>query len=81
MAVDGIRAAGSFSEPQQWRHDWEFTYTRDAWLDVMPTQGVFTRLSADGLAQMLAGVGAAIDARGGSFTMTYATMAVTAQRR
>ncbi|MGW3123644.1 class I SAM-dependent methyltransferase [Streptomyces sp. NPDC001107] len=80
LAVDGIRAAGVFGEPERWRHDWEFTYTRDAWLDVMPTQGAFTRLPADRLAQVLEGVGAAIDARGGSFTASYATLAVTAKR-
>jgi hypothetical protein len=74
-----MRAQGVFEEPEQWRHDWEFTYTREAWLDVMPTQGAFTRLPADALAQVLEGVGAAIDARGGSFTMPYATMAVVAR--
>ena len=79
-AADGMRAARAFGEPEQWRYDWEFTYTRDAWLDVMPTQGAFTRLPADRLARLLEGVGAAIDARGGHFTMPYATVAVSARR-
>ncbi|MFE7173377.1 class I SAM-dependent methyltransferase [Streptomyces sp. NPDC057616] len=79
-AADVIRAAGGFAEPEQWRHDWEFTYTRDAWLDVMPTQGAFTRLPADGLGEILDAAGAAIDARGGSITMPYATLAVIARR-
>ncbi|MER6417720.1 class I SAM-dependent methyltransferase [Streptomyces sp. NPDC001137] len=79
-AADGIRAAGCFGEPEQWRYDWEFTYTRDAWLDVMPTQGAFTRLPAAALAEVLEAAGSAIDARGGSITMPYATMAVTARR-
>jgi len=79
-AADVIRENGGFGEPEQWRYDWEFTYTRDAWLDVMPTQGAFTRLPADGLAEILAAAGAAIDARGGSITMPYATLAVTARR-
>ncbi|MFJ9540654.1 class I SAM-dependent methyltransferase [Streptomyces sp. NPDC101225] len=79
-AADVIRAAGGFGEPEQWRYDWEFTYTRDAWLDVMPTQGAFTRLPADGLGEILDAAGAAIDARGGSITMPYATLAVTARR-
>lgn len=79
-AADGIRAAGCFGEPEQWRYDWEFTYTRDAWLDVVPTQGAFTRLPAAALAEVLEAAGSAIDARGGSVTMPYATMAVTAQR-
>ncbi|MFI1970459.1 class I SAM-dependent methyltransferase [Streptomyces cinnamoneus] len=77
-AADGIREAAGFGEPEQWCFDWEWTYTRDAWLDQMPTQGVFTRLPSDRLAEVLEGVGAVIDARGGSFTMRYATVAVTA---
>ena len=79
-AGDGIRAAGAFGDPQQWRYDWGRSYTRDEWLDVLPTQGLYTRLSPDALAELLAGVGAAIDALGGSFTMAYTTVAVTAAR-
>jgi hypothetical protein len=79
-AVDGIRAVGRFREPEQWRYDCECSYTRDMWLDQMPTQGAFTRLSPDQLAEVLDGTGAAIDAIGGSFTVAYATVAVTAVR-
>ncbi|MER5216574.1 class I SAM-dependent methyltransferase [Streptomyces sp. NPDC002838] len=80
-AADGIRAAtGGFGEPEQWQYDWERTYTRDEWLDQMPTQGAFTRLPPDRLAQILDGVGAAVDAMGGSFTMPYATVAIAATR-
>ncbi|WP_445516639.1 class I SAM-dependent methyltransferase [Streptomyces sp. NEAU-174] len=79
-AADGIRAAGAFGEPEQWRFDWEWTYTRDAWLEQIPTQGAFTRLPPAGLAEVLEGVGAAIDAMGGSFAMPYATVVITATR-
>jgi SAM-dependent methyltransferase len=80
-AADGMRAAGGrFGAPEQWRYDWEFTYTRDAWLDVMPTQGAFTRFPAERLAPVLEAVGAAIDVRGGAFSMPYATMAVSVRR-
>ncbi|MER8157398.1 class I SAM-dependent methyltransferase [Streptomyces sp. NPDC094472] len=79
-AADGMREAGAFGEPEQWRFDWERTYTRDAWLDQIPTQGVFTRLPSEKLAEVLEGVGAAIDAMGGSFTMPYATVVITATR-
>lgn len=37
-------------------------------------------MAPDKLAQLLEGVGAAIDAMGGSFTMPYTTVAVTAVR-
>ena len=78
--ADGIREVGGFSDPEQWRFDWEQSYTRDAWLDQMPTHGALTQLSSDKLAEVLNGVGAAIDAMGGSFTMHYTTVAVTAAR-
>jgi SAM-dependent methyltransferase len=35
--ADGVREAGGFGEPEQWRFDWERTYTRDEWLDQLPT--------------------------------------------
>lgn len=79
-AADGIRTAGGFSEPEQWRFDWEHTYTRDAWLDQLPTHGSLTQLPAERLDEVLAGVGAAVDAVGGSFVMRYETVAVTAVR-
>ncbi|MCQ8771624.1 class I SAM-dependent methyltransferase [Streptomyces telluris] len=79
-AADGIREAGGFGAPEQWRFDWEWSYTRDAWLDQMPTQGALTRLPPDKLTEVLEHVGAAIDAMGGGFTMPYVTVAVTATR-
>jgi SAM-dependent methyltransferase len=78
--ADGIRKVGGFSDPQQWRFDWQRSYTREEWLDQLPTSGALTRLPSDKLAEVLEGVGAAIDAMGGSFTMPYATVAVTAAR-
>ncbi|MGH8961260.1 MAG: class I SAM-dependent methyltransferase [Jatrophihabitantaceae bacterium] len=78
--ADGIRGVGAFSEPQQWRFDWERAYTRDEWLDQLPTLGGLTRLPPDKLPMVLDGVGAAIDTMGGSFTMAYTTVAVTAAR-
>jgi SAM-dependent methyltransferase len=79
-AADGLREAGGFTEPEQWRFDWERYYTREEWLDQLPTGGIFTRLPADLLAELLDGVGAAIDALGGGFTMSYATVVVAAVR-
>jgi len=78
--ADGLRTAGAFGDLEQWRYDWGRSYTRDEWLDVLPTQGLYTQLPPDTLAELLAGVGAAVDALGGSFTMAYTTVAVTAAR-
>ena len=79
-AADGIREVGGFSDPEQWRFDWERSYTRDEWLDQLPTFGPFTRLPSDTLAEVLQGVGATIDAMGGRVTVRYTTVAVTAAR-
>lgn len=76
----GIREVGAFTDPEQWRFDWEQPYTRDEWLDQLATQGAFTRLPQTKLDEVLAGVATAIDAAGGSFTMHYATVAVAATR-
>jgi hypothetical protein len=46
----------------------------------VPTTGGFTRMTARAQAQVLDGMGAAVDAAGGSFTMRYATIAATAAR-
>ena len=75
----GIRQAGGFSDPEQWRYDWQRTCTRDEWLEELPASGALTPLPGE-LAEVLAGIGAAIDALGGSITMNYATVAVTAVR-
>ncbi|HWE91199.1 MAG TPA: class I SAM-dependent methyltransferase [Pseudonocardiaceae bacterium] len=78
--ADSVRDVGAFGEPEPWRFNWEQPYTRDAWLDLMPTTGTLTQLPPDQLTEILDGVGAAIDAMGGGFTMPYVTLAVTAAR-
>jgi len=78
--ADGIRQAGGFSEPEQWQYGWERTYTPMEWLDQLPTHGHLTLLPPDKLAAVLDSVGEAIDAAGGSLTMSYTTVAVTASR-
>jgi SAM-dependent methyltransferase len=78
--ADGIRAAGAFGQPEQWRYDWEQRYTREAWLDNVPTMGGMNRLPADVLAAVLDAMGAAVDRAGGSFVMGYAAITVTAAR-
>ncbi|MGF1424974.1 class I SAM-dependent methyltransferase [Kitasatospora sp. LaBMicrA B282] len=79
-AADGIRAAGAFGPAEQWRHDWERSYTRDQWLDLLPTSGAMAQVPPAARARLLAGIGEAIDAVGGAFTMGYTTLTVTALR-
>jgi SAM-dependent methyltransferase len=79
-AADGMRQAGAFGDPEQWRLGWDRPYTRDEWLDMLPTAAIATQLPPATMQALLTGIGAAIDAAGGSFTMTYTTVVVTAAR-
>ncbi|WP_172385689.1 class I SAM-dependent methyltransferase [Streptomyces sp. MNP-20] len=79
-AADGMRAARAFGTPEHWRFAWERDYSRDEWLDQVPTTGAHTGLPAALLEKVLKGVGAAVDAAGGGFTMRYTTVAATATR-
>ena len=74
-----MQATGAFDVPEQWRFEWDQPYTRDEWLDALPTSG--GAVAESRLAGLLEGVRAAIDAVGGSFTMNYVTFVVTAVRR
>jgi SAM-dependent methyltransferase len=79
-AADGMAEAGGFGEPETWRFDWDRDYTREEWLDMVPTMGGMSRVPADKLAELLEGIGEAIDGVGGRFTVNYTTVAVTAVR-
>lgn len=65
-AADGIRAADAFVDPEQRRFDWEGRYTRDEWLAQVPTFGGHSRLPSAARDELRTGLGAAIDAVGGS---------------
>ena len=79
-AADGMREAGGFGEPEQWRFDWERCYTRDEWLDQLASSGAITPLPPDKRAEVLAGSGAALDAMGGRVTVSMVTVAIVAAR-
>ena len=79
-AADGMRQAGGFGEPEEWLADWARPYTRDEWLDLVPTLGGWGQFPGPAQAEILAGLGASVDAAGGAFTMRYTTLAVTAVR-
>jgi SAM-dependent methyltransferase len=79
-AADGMRQAGAFGEPEQWRFDWTRPYTREDWLEFVPTSGGHSQFPPGKLEELLAGIGAAIDAAGGRFTMHYTAVAVSAPR-
>ncbi|MGB3443353.1 MAG: class I SAM-dependent methyltransferase [Actinophytocola sp.] len=79
-AAEGIRAAGAFGEPEEWKFDWTRHYTKDEWLDVVPTSGGHSRFPPEQLAELLSGLGAALDTEGGAFTMNYSTAVLSVAR-
>ncbi|MEV0748339.1 class I SAM-dependent methyltransferase [Streptomyces sp. NPDC050273] len=78
--ADTINKTGHFHDTEQWRFDWEQSYTRDQWLALLPTTGGLTQLRPDQLTRILDAAGDAIDSLGGRFTMNYTTLATTAVR-
>jgi SAM-dependent methyltransferase len=79
-AADGIRQAGVFGDSQEWRFAWDRLYTRDEWLEVCPTFGGYSQYSPAQQHELLAALGAGIDALGGTFTMGYTAVVATAAR-
>jgi SAM-dependent methyltransferase len=82
QAIRGLRQSRRFGDPELWTFEWQRLYTGEQWLDELPTSGLLTRLPAVKLAELLSGIGAAIDmiTANGSFTAYYTTVAVTAER-
>lgn len=78
--TDGIKAFGFFEDPVEWRFGWQRAYTKEEWLDAVPTEAGHDRFPPEKLRELVAGIGAAIDAEGGQFTMTFTTVAVAAGR-
>jgi SAM-dependent methyltransferase len=79
-AAEGMRAAGGFGEPREWREPWQRDYTRQEWLDMVPTLGGHSQFPPAVIAALLDGLGEVVDAAGGGFTMSYTTLAVVAAR-
>ncbi|WP_407566280.1 class I SAM-dependent methyltransferase [Streptomyces sp. 184] len=79
--ADGIRGAGAFGEPEEWRYGWECTYTRDEWLDQLPTGGGMAVLTPAQRTALIDATAAAVDGLGGQLRMGYTALAVTAALR
>lgn len=77
-AEEGMSQVPGFDTPERWRFDWQRRFTRDEWLDQVPTFGGHSQFPPDSLERLLAGIGSVIDAAGGAFTMDYTTVVVTA---
>lgn len=79
-AADGMRQAGGFGDSEEWRFDWDQPYSCSEWLEVLPTFGGYSQYPLARQQELLAGIGAAIDAVGGSFTMGYTAIVAIATR-
>jgi SAM-dependent methyltransferase len=79
-AAEGLEESGGFEVPQQWQFEWDRRYLRQEWLDQLPTFGGHGQMPSAKLHELLLGIGEAIDAVGGSFTMGYTTVVVTTTR-
>jgi SAM-dependent methyltransferase len=78
--VEPIAATGAFEPVEERIYRWQHRYTRAEWLDQLPTHSDHRLLAGDDRARLLDAVGAVIDDFGGSFTMDYVTVLVTARR-
>jgi SAM-dependent methyltransferase len=61
-------------------YPWEHVYSRDEWLDQLPTHSDHRLQQPDVLDTVIAGIGAVIDDFGGSITVQHATRLLTAVR-
>jgi SAM-dependent methyltransferase len=79
--IDGLREAGGFTGPEQWRIDWDLAYTRDEWLRVSSTfGGMGARIAPETGSALRTAISEAIDAAGGTVLIHYSTVTVTAKR-
>ena len=79
-AARALASSGRFEEPAITTYGWERVYTRDEWLDHLPTHSDHRSLAAERLAPLLAEVADAIDAVGGQLPMQYMAWLVSAGR-
>ncbi len=69
-----------FRDVEHRAYDWDRVYSRDEWVDQLPTHSDHRLLPADVRDAVLARVGAAIDELGGAITVHHSTRLLTARR-
>ncbi len=77
---EGIRGCPGLSGPDEHRFDWRRTYSRDEWLDQLPTHSDHSAMEPERLTRVLEGIGAVIDRFGGAFEMEYSTLLLESTR-
>ena len=76
----GIAATGRFGSPETRSFAWSQTHDTSGWLDHLSTHSDHQVLPPAQRERLLAAVGDAIDAVGGSFAMSYEAVLVSARR-
>ena len=75
-----IRDRPDLTDAVEMRFAWSRPYTRDQWLDQLPTHSDHATMEPERLAKLLVAVGEVIDGVGGSFEMGYSTLLLTSTR-
>ncbi len=75
-----IEACERFGPVEERSFPWEHTYTRDEWLDQLPTHSDHRTLPPDVLGTLLERIGEVIDANGGALTIGHSTELLLAVR-
>ncbi len=79
VAVPGLADAG-FTDVTNRRFDWQQTYGRDDWLELLATFSDHQLLPEPARSELLAALGDAVDDLGGSLTVEYSTLLLLARR-
>jgi SAM-dependent methyltransferase len=79
-AAESLGASGFFGEPKVATYYRDEDYSRDQWLDYLPTHSDHRTLPPERLAELLRRVGEVIDGFGGRIAVRYETWLVTARR-
>lgn len=77
---DGMRSCPVLTDPVELRFPWRRVYTRDEWLDQLPTHSDHAAMPPDQLERVLEAVGRVLDDFGGAFVMEYSTLLLTCTR-
>jgi len=75
-----IEACGRFGSVEERSFQWERTYTRDEWLDQLPTHSDHRTLRPDVLSTLLRNIRNVVDANGGTLTIGHTTELLFAGR-
>lgn len=78
--ADPIVACGRFGPVEERSFAWERTYSRDEWLDQLPTHSDHRMLPPDVLGRLLQHIGDVIDANGATITIGHTTELLLAAR-